>query len=196
MLDLAKLPLEILALAYNILADYNFQDDGYSLTLHPSNLVVTCTLVLAVDYTTDHAPRTSWWSRHVCQGRWTAKQIDKVMLHVWSSLDWNLHRFASQEAVEHGMDQLKSDPPIEHAVPELMHSYSTDSLVQPANVGDTVLTPRIIAYELQLPLRLVPMKPNVMVSTVWAPGQITPNDTPRVSAIEINQSEPYFLRLL
>ncbi|KAK3670839.1 hypothetical protein LTR78_009283 [Recurvomyces mirabilis] len=196
MLDLAKLPPEILALAYNILANYSAHDDGYSLTLHPSDLVVLSTLVLAVDYTTDHAPRTSWWSRNVCQARWTAKQIDKVMLHVCSSLEWNLYSLALPEAVVHGMDRLRSSLPYEHAVPELTHSYSTDSLDHVAKAADMIRTPRMVACNAKSPLRLVPVKPDVMVSMVWAHGQITPNDTPPVSAVEMKHSESCFLRLL
>lgn len=92
----AQLPPEVLALSYNILTAYTQR-----LCLvpcphtYPLSLLTVSALALAVAYTNDYAPNSSWWSYRVCKSLWTAQQIDNAMLSVLATLDWSLFKYGS-----------------------------------------------------------------------------------------------------
>ncbi|KAK3699270.1 hypothetical protein LTR37_016513 [Vermiconidia calcicola] len=103
----ARLPPEVLALAFNILVRLNrcsLPTDSLHST--PVDLLVVSTLSLAASYTHDHPPSLLHWSRYVCGRAWTTARIDETNLLVMSLLDWRLHESSSAGALDDAMARL------------------------------------------------------------------------------------------
>lgn len=105
MLLYADLPIEVLALALNIL--HGIQDSkATTFTDTPPDLIVVGAFSLAVSYTNDHAPRPFWWSHFICDCHWTAKRIDRAVLTMLAALDFSLHPFTRDELMQRAMTKL------------------------------------------------------------------------------------------
>lgn len=96
----ARLPIEVLAIAFNILSKLVKQTAMDSTLQSPSlDLLVISTLSLAAIYTNDHPPSSSHWSRNVALGTATAKQIDAASMAIMEALDWRIHSCSEDVAV-------------------------------------------------------------------------------------------------
>ena len=106
-LDNARLPSEVLALAFNILEGLKQRQlpQGYFYGA-PSDLLVASALRLAVVYTDDKPPSFRYWSREVCSGMWTAARIDKTVLQILDALYWRIHDFTSAAALQKTMQYV------------------------------------------------------------------------------------------
>ena len=160
MLLRAELPLEVLALAFNILAGL----DCHSLPLGsfcsaPNDLVVVTALSLAVSYTSDFPPTARYWSRQVCDGAWTPNRIDKTTLQVYAELGWRLHQYSAPDAIRRAMEELTR--------PTLFSTLVIRSHRPPSPCGNT---------DLALPKSVKLLSDRT--ATSWESGQITPDGTP------------------
>ncbi|KAF2161154.1 hypothetical protein M409DRAFT_28482 [Zasmidium cellare ATCC 36951] len=110
MLLRADLPMEVIALALNILSGLHTQESkATSFTDTPPDLIVVGAFSLAVSYTNDHAPRPFWWSHFICDCHWTAKRIGRTVWRMLEALDFGLHQFTREECMENAMSRL-SEP--------------------------------------------------------------------------------------
>lgn len=157
-------------MSYNIIRRYSALKSFGS--CHAADLLTVSALSLAVTYVDDHPPRSSWWSRFVCNDLWAAADIDGMMLHMLVTMDWRLHCLSSPQALERGMTLLLPPPPPLLAS-RLKETYETQS-------PTTKLAPLAIPIEDTM--------------SCWLYGQLTPDASPPGSALE--QPEKNFLRLL
>lgn len=177
-LDNAQLPLEIVAIAANIVAaltrDFGlrFQQRGSLPEPLPpvAALVVVAALAAALSYSEDHPWSCSDWSKRITQGTFSTQQIDSAMLLVLEDLDWRLYPLASLDMVVAGTVRLSN------------HGMSL-SEEAPNGVCASHM-------EVEGPLKLLLEG----TGTVSLNGLVTPEPTPPCSAIE--RTEEWFLRLL
>lgn len=161
----AQLPPEVLALAFNILAGLNRQSvPADSDSSAPSDLLVVSTLSLAVSYILDHPPSLSYWSRDVCDCRWTAQRIDEMGLRLLAQLDWRLHEFSSPREIQVAMNQLLEAAWDVSSKADML-SELDDAL--PTDSGPLKLE---TAAQCETTMEERPAQ--------WVNGQITPNATP------------------
>ena len=108
MLVRARLPPEVLALAYNILTALNCRSlpEG-SFYSAPSDLMVVSCLSLAVSYTNDRPVDSSYWSKYVCDCMWTGVRIHKTALMILEALDWRIHPLTAPGSLERAMADLR-----------------------------------------------------------------------------------------
>ncbi|CAK4032136.1 Hypothetical predicted protein [Lecanosticta acicola] len=105
MLIRAALRLEVVATALNVLtALHSFRTGFGHFDATPPELLVVCAFSLAVSYMYDDPASSSWWSREVCRGVWSAKQIDQSSMELLSHLDFRLHSFTATEEIERTID--------------------------------------------------------------------------------------------
>ena len=102
----AQMMPTVLAIAFNILCGPTWRMLLPSSRSTPSDLLVVSALCLAVSYTSDEPLSLAHWSRHVCDGTWTARRIDETMLKVLEALDWRLHEFTMPQAIEEAVSRL------------------------------------------------------------------------------------------
>lgn len=126
----------------------------------PTDLLIVSALNLAVTYTDDHPPRSSWWSRHVCDATWTARRIDKATLKLLSLLDFQLHEFTDR---------------IDDTIARLLDQEAP--LTEEGQWQDQRSSPELSAKQ---PLKLL----TAGSFTRWAHGQVTPDDTPPCTALQ------------
>lgn len=106
-LDRSRLPLEIIAVAFNILDALNCNSlPVESFDSAPNDLLVVCALRLASSYMLDHAPSILAWSSEACAKTWTKRRIERTSIQVLCALDWRLHRFGSPQAIESAVSRL------------------------------------------------------------------------------------------
>ncbi|KAK5700502.1 hypothetical protein LTR97_005019 [Elasticomyces elasticus] len=169
----AQLPPELLAVSYNILRRYSILQ-----TLSPDDMIFAADLLtvaafaLTVSYTDDHPPKSAWWAKRICRDRWSASEIDKAMVHVLVTIDWALHHLSAPQAVDRALNILF--PPL---AKELV-----------------IIKEQSIALPL---FKAAPMPLRIVIGDVtacWADGQLTPEDTPLCSPLNVPQA--YFLPLL
>ncbi|KAK4541827.1 hypothetical protein LTR36_007359 [Oleoguttula mirabilis] len=152
MLIRAQLPAELLALSYNILrrhATLKSFDSCYA-----ADLLTVSAFALAVTYTSDHPPRSSWWSCFVCNDLWNAADIDRMMLSMLVTLDWSLHSLSSPQAMDRAMSHL----------------------VPPKSLP--LMTPQKYIEEPQFPPIKLPLNTITIENTsqCWLHDQLTPED--------------------
>jgi len=174
MLWRAQLPPEILALAFNILAQHS-RSFASNHTSKPSDLLSVCAMTLAVSLTNDHPPSSAYWSHRICDSAWTARDIDQSTLGMLLDLEWRLHELSSPRAIERTMAKL---------------------FIRPGGINPNP--------EPKLDMLLTRMQGEVPQSLVvtmsdsaacWAEGQLTPDASPPCSAVE-KPSRNLWLRLL
>lgn len=104
----ARLPPEVLAIAFNILKGlenrFILQE---SLESTPGDLLVVSALSLAVTYALDCPPSLSYWSRKICDSRWSTSQIDQTVLRMLSALGWRLRDFYLPKSIENAKAILR-----------------------------------------------------------------------------------------
>jgi len=173
----AQLPPEVLALAYNILARY-LTSEASSEILTSIDLLTVSAMALAVSFTSDHPPKTSYWSHHICNSAWTARQLDQSTRRILFVLDWRLHDLGSPRALDQTMARFS----VLSRLPE-----------SPVSVEITAQRPSSAPVKSDSqPLTIV-----IEDSTSrWVHGQLTPEATPPCSAVEQPRSHFFFLPLL
>lgn len=164
----AKLPAEIIALTYNVVQTYHavkrFRSEP---PVEPGDLLVVSAMGLAVMYASDHPPKSSWWSRIVCNGIRSASEIDTATLDMLAALDWSLHALCAPSAIEESLSLLTGEVKSE-----------IEMIARP-----------------QTPVRQPePLKISLEgTEAVWAHGQLTPETMSPASAtakVEKNQFLP------
>ncbi|KAK5121628.1 hypothetical protein LTR85_004800 [Meristemomyces frigidus] len=159
----ARLPVEVLALSYNILRRHSALKSFDS--CHAADLLAISAFALAVTYTSDHPPKSSWWSCFVCNDLWAAPDIDGMMLNMLVTLDWSLHSLSSPQAMERAMMTLLPPP----SLPIIPQEY---------------VEPR------QSPNKLPPLSITIDdAAPCWLQGQLAPNDTPPWTPVENAQEK-------
>ena len=87
-----RLPIEVLAIAFNILSKLVKQQNVDTLLQDlPLDTLILSTLSLASIYTNDHPLSASHLARNVAPGPITAMDIDMANIAVMSALDWRIH---------------------------------------------------------------------------------------------------------
>jgi len=157
MLARALLPPDLIGLSYNIVRHYSaMKRFSQSQQVEAAELVTVSAFALAVTYTNDNVPRSSWWSTFVCNDLWTAADIDASMMNMLATLDWSLHSLCSPQAMERAMATLTSLPP--------------------SPVSSAPQTPPMKAEPLTISLE--------GTEACWEYGQLTPEPTPLCSTTE------------
>jgi hypothetical protein len=168
----AKLPREIVAIALNILSALESRllpsDPGMVLS---SELLVVAAFTLASAYTSDHPPSYTHWSQRVCNGNWTAAEIDRTALNIMSSLGWRLHDLSSASAIDEALSRL------DHYIP-----------VSPTKLGEATVGECDVTGSNPILPRLCVNGTNIS----WVNGQLTPEETPTTVVVV----EDRYLKLL
>jgi len=169
----AQLPIEVLALSFNIMSklvkqqviDVLLQD--FSL-----NLVVLATLSLASIHTNDHSPSPAYLARHVSVTSTTGKQVDEATIAVMTALDWRVHNCSEGAAILSTLRLFeRREPPL-----------YTPSLTQDL-YDEPFLKPQPLCFSMA-----------VRGETQWANGQLTPGASSTCSVVP--ELENSFLPLL
>lgn len=106
----AQLPSDVLAIAFNIIVELtNRVTLQERLAKCPVDLLVVSALNLAMTYALDRPPPLSYWSRDICNSRWTALEIDRTVLRIFSALDWRLHNSTLPRSIEDAQKRLFSN---------------------------------------------------------------------------------------
>lgn len=159
----AQLPSEILALSYNILRRYSTLksfDSSYA-----ADLLTVAAFALAVTYTSDHPPKSSWWACFVCNDLWTAPDIDAMMLSMLVTLDWSLHSLSSPQAMGRAAVVLLPPPSLPITPQTFVESEQPQSKLPPLTISVGNAPPS------------------------WLNAQLTPDDTPPWTPMEEAQNK-------
>lgn len=167
-----RLPIEILALSFNIVSKLVKQQNLETLLQDlPLDLVILSTLSLASIYTNDHPLSVSYLARAVATGPTTGKQIDEANIAIMAALDWRIHDCSEGAAIVRALRLFeRRGPPV--YVPNLAQELYEEPCLKPqplcfrTNDGDTR----------------------------WANGQVTPGASSSRSVMQ--DCEPSFLPLL
>lgn len=159
----AQLPAEILALSYNILRRYSTLksfDSSYA-----ADLLTVSAFALAVTYTSDHPPKSSWWACFVCNDLWIAPDIDTMMLSMLVTLDWSLHSLSSPQAMGRAAKALLPPPSLPMTPKKDVESQQPPSKLPPLTIATDRAPPS------------------------WLNAQLTPDDTPPWTPMEEAQNK-------
>lgn len=171
----ARLPIEVLALSFNILSKLVKQQTTDALLQDISlNLLVLSTLSLACIHTNDHPLSTSHFARHVSITPITGKQIDNATIIVMSALDWRVHDCSEGEAIVSTLRLFeRRQPPL--FVPHMAQDLHDEPFLKPEplcfNLAD-----------------------RIQGEAQWANGQLTPGASSTCSVVP--EFENSFLPLL
>ncbi|WPG97600.1 Hypothetical protein R9X50_00037900 [Acrodontium crateriforme] len=169
MLQYVLLPLDILALSLNILGRY--RSCAVSLKINvtsvPSDLLTVAAFAVALSYTSDHPPRSSYWSHRVCDHNWSVKRIDATIMHVLQTIDWRLHDLTTGEALEAAKIRLQPPPA---TLPPLSDPIDFKHMPLRIAISDSI--------------------------ACWVNGQLTPASSPDSIAPQPDNALNTFLRLL
>lgn len=161
MLDRAYLPLEVMAIAFNIICALECRSlPKRSFDFAPNDLIVVAALSLAVLYNEDRVPTPKWWSRNVCDRAWTPRRIDKTVLQIFAALEWRLYQYATPYAVQSALRALRCMPPIRSLPLRHCEEVYADDICEELR-GRELFRPG-----------------DKRDSACWVNGQITPNGTP------------------
>lgn len=95
-----RLPVEVLAIAFNILSKLAKQPNADILLQSlPLDALILTTLSLASIHTSDQPLPASYLARHVAPGPMTAMDVDMANIFVLSALDWRIHDCTEREAI-------------------------------------------------------------------------------------------------
>jgi len=169
----ARLPIEVLALSFNIMSKLVKQQVIEILLQDISlNLLVLATLSLASIHTNDHPPSPSYFARHVSVTPTTGKQIDGATVAVMTALDWRVHDCSEDATV---VSTLRL---FERREPPLYTSHLAQDLYD-----EPFLKPQPLYFDTV-----------VRGEAQWANGQLTPGASSTCSVVP--EFENSFLRLL
>lgn len=171
----ARLPIEVLALSFNILSKLVKQQTIDTLLQDISlNLLVLSTLSLACIHTNDHPLSASHFARHVSVTPITGKQIDNATITVMSALDWRVHDCSEGTAI---VSTLRL---FERRQPPLFVPHMAQDLYD-----DPFLKPEPLCFN---------MADRIKGEAQWANGQLTPGASSTCSVVP--EFENSFLPLL
>ena len=169
----AELPIEVLALSFNIMSKLVKQKTVDILLQDLSlNLIVLATLSVASIHTNDHSPSPSYLARHVSVEPTTGKQIDQATIAVMTALDWRVHDCSE------GATILSTLRLFERREPQPHTSRTTQDLYD-----EVFLKPQPLCFDMA-----------VRAETQWANGQLTPGASSTCSVV--SEFENSFLPLL
>ena len=100
------MPPEVFAIAFNILCELERRSLAKDYFSGSGDLLMVSALSLAAISVFDDAPWSSHWSRQVCRGTWTARQIDGTTLLLLAALDWRLLDVSAPLRVAEAMTRL------------------------------------------------------------------------------------------
>jgi hypothetical protein len=171
----ARLPIELLALSFNIVSKLVKQQTFDALLRDLSlELIVLSTLNLASIYTSDHPPSVSCLARNVSVAPTTGKQIDRATATIMSALDWRLHDCSEGATIVSTLRRFeRREPPI--FVP-----HSTQTLCD-----EPFTKPQPLAFDIT---------PQNGGEAQWSNGQMTPGASASCSVVP--EFENSFLPLL
>jgi hypothetical protein len=168
-----QLPIEVLALAFNIMSKL-VKQQAIDLLLQDISLntLVLATLSLASIHTNDHSPSPAYLARHVSVTPTTGKQIDQATIAVMTALDWRVHSCSENAAILSTLRLFERREPPLYTSP-LAHDLYDEPFLKPQ-----------------------PLCFNLAVSgvTQWANGQLTPGASSTCSVVP--EFENSFLPLL
>lgn len=175
----ARLPPEILAIAFNILSSSRQHPSIQSMSSSqmPLDLHVIGALALATAYAEDHPYSFKYWSCYISDKRWRGRRINEVAMNMLAALDWRLHHLATPEAVAETMHLFQSRPAVE-------------VLLEPHTVLGYFDLENTAALKLAVNTALCVNG----LGTVWQCGLVTPETTP--TSIGVADRDGAFLRLL
>ncbi|KAF2771836.1 hypothetical protein EJ03DRAFT_325101 [Teratosphaeria nubilosa] len=101
-----RLPRPALAIAYNVLCAHNATERSAG-TLRDTapELLLIAAIALAMAYSEDYPPDNDCYSQF-CNGKWSADQIDRATIGLFSRMGWTLAPYATPDAVASAMDKL------------------------------------------------------------------------------------------
>lgn len=169
----AELPIEVLALSFNIMSKLAKQQTiGILLQDLSLNLLVLATLSLASIHTNDHSPSPSYLARHVSVESTTGKQVDGAIIAVMTALDWRVHDCSEGAAILSTLHLFERREPPPHTA-----HFAQDLYDEP------FLKPQPLRFDMA-----------VRGETQWANGQLTPGASSTCSVVP--EFENSFLPLL
>lgn len=171
----ARLPIEVLALSFNILSKLIKQQTidalitGFSL-----ERIVLSTLSLASIHTNDHPPSVAYFARRVSTTPTTGKQIDQANITIMSALDWRVHDCSEGATIVSTLRLFeRRQPPV--YVPHLVHDLYDEACMKP----------QPLCFDLE---------GRISGGATWANGQMTPGASSSCSVLP--EFENSFLPLL
>jgi hypothetical protein len=171
----ARVPIEVLALSFNILSKLVKQQTiGALLTDISLELIILSTLNLASIHTSDHPPSRAYLARHVSVTPTTGKQINEATTAVMSAIDWRVHDCSEGATIVATLRRFeRREPPL--YVPHLAQSLYEEPYMKP------------------LPL-CFNLAERSIGEAVWTNGQLTPGASASCSIVP--EFENSFLPLL
>lgn len=170
----AQLPIEVLALSFNIMSKLVRQQVIDILLQDLSlNHVVLATLSLASIHTNDHSPSPSFLARHVSVTPTTGKQVDNATIAVMTALDWRVHDCSEIPAILSTLRLFERREPAPFHASHLAHDL----------YDEPFLKPQPLCFDMA-----------VRGETQWANGQLTPGASSTCSVVP--EFENSFLPLL
>jgi hypothetical protein len=172
----ARLPIEVLALAFNILSKLVKQQAVDALLQDTSlNLLILSMLSLASIHTNDHPPSPSYFARYVSATPTTGKQISQATLAAMTVLDWRVHDCSEGATIVSTLRLFeRREPPL--YAPHLLQDLYDEPFLKPQ------------------PLCFKMADRSNAGGAQWANGQLTPGASSTCSVVQ--ESENPFLPLL
>jgi hypothetical protein len=126
-----RLPIEVLAIAFNILSKLVKQQNVDTLLQRlPLDALIISTLSLASIYTNDSPLSASHLARNVAAGPMTAMDIDMANISVMSALNWRIHDCTEGETIITALRMFeRREPP--HYVPDLVQEHYQEHYQEP-----------------------------------------------------------------
>lgn len=151
----ARLPIEVLALSFNILSKLVKQQTIDALLTDLSlELIVLSTLSLASIHTNDHPPSRASFARRVSVTPTSAKQINQATITIMSTLDWRVHDCSEGANIVSTLRLFeRRQPPL--YVPHLVHDLYDEACMKP----------QPLCFDLEA---------RIGGGATWANGQMTP----------------------
>ncbi|KAK6435664.1 hypothetical protein LTR95_008148 [Oleoguttula sp. CCFEE 5521] len=106
----AHMPIEIVALALNILSTFLYEPSRLSDSVSSPLLtgpLITATLSIASIFTSDYPPPTSYWATQVCHPPTATNDLHRLELKVLDALDWHLLSLSRPEAIAMALRQFE-----------------------------------------------------------------------------------------
>ena len=170
----AQLPIEVLALSFNIMSKLVRQQVIDILLQDLSlNHVVLATLSLASIHTNDHSPSPSYLARHVSVTPATGKQVDNATIAVMTALDWRVHDCSEGAAILSTLRLFERREPAPFHASHLAYDL----------YDEPFLKPQPLCFDMV-----------ARGGTRWANGQLTPGASSTCSVVP--EFENSFLPLL
>lgn len=127
----ARLPIEVLALSFNIFSKLVKQQTiDEILTDLSLELIVLSTLSLACIQTNDHPPSVAHFARNVSTTPTTGKQINEATITIMSALDWRVHDCSEGATIVSALRRFERREPPPY-VPHLSQNLYDEPCMKP-----------------------------------------------------------------